>query len=400
MLRAPPEAPAAWSKLEVVGGLRMILCYRFAFLFALCLFGSSASAQVPGSFAYQGDLRRDEGPFTGLADLEFDLHAAPEGSDVALASESRGSVAVDDGRFTVELDFDPALFDGSARYLAIRVRVPEAGETLFTALSPRQKINASPYANRAAVAGDADRLQGQAASAFVPRTGGTIAGALTVEGELDVSTAGLRFSDGLVATRAELAGPPGPAGPQGAQGVQGPTGAQGPQGPQGPAGPSGPQGPTGATGAQGPQGPTGATGPQGPSGVVATASFNGSAGTIPSSPSAYVFVGPTGTVTITASQRLTVMAVAILAAVGTTQLSDLGLCYRNAGTPAVEPTNFVGGNYLSVPITPGRKPYTVAGSVLLGQSGTWTVGMCIRNSATVQTVTDNDYVNGWVMVTN
>jgi hypothetical protein len=59
----------------------------------------------------------------------------------------------------------------------------------------------------------------------------------------------------------------GNAGPQGPPGPQGPQGVQGPVGPAGPAGPQGVPGPQGAQGAVGPQGPIGPVGPQGPQGV-------------------------------------------------------------------------------------------------------------------------------------
>ena len=61
------------------------------------------------------------------------------GGDVA-----RNAVAVEDGVFTVDIDFGAGAFDGQARYLEIRVR--PAGLGVFTQLMPRQPITATPYA--------------------------------------------------------------------------------------------------------------------------------------------------------------------------------------------------------------------------------------------------------------
>jgi hypothetical protein len=84
-----------------------------------------------------------------------------------------------------------------------------------------------------------------------------------------------RIAEALLATGADVRGPPGPLGPPGAPGPagpRGPTGDEGPAGPQGPPGakgdrgPPGPPGPQGIQGLQGPQGIQGPQGPQGPEG--------------------------------------------------------------------------------------------------------------------------------------
>ena len=111
----------------------------------------------------------------------------------------------------------------------------------------------------------------------------------------------------------------------------------------------------------------------------------------------YVFAGPTATVTTTANQRLTGAATGImgLANDGGAQNSDIGLCYQPAGGTV---TNFSGGSYLTARFVAGdRRSYSATSSTSPG-AGTWAVGMCVRNRATVP-ISDNDYVNGWVMVT-
>jgi hypothetical protein len=182
---------------------------------------------------------------------------------------------------------------------------------------------------------------------------------------------------------------PGPPGPQGPQGIQGP------QGPQGPQGMPGAQGPQGIPGAQGPQG---VLGPQGPTGVVTIAPFSGFAGTFAGGVNAYVFVGPTVTVTTTAAQKITGSAQAPLAmsAVGK-QGFQYGLCYQ-ASTPGAPIIDFAGGNYSIGEITSTRQSWAASASATPG-AGTWKVGYCILNNLP-NAIDHNDYVNGWVMVTN
>lgn len=183
-----------------------------------------ARAQTPldASFTFQGELRAGGSAFTGAADLRFRLYdAAGAGTQVG-PELALPATSIQDGRFTVILDFGSAAFGPDARWLEIDVGVP-AGSGTFTTLAPRQLLTVAPVA-AFALAGNQ--------------------------------------------------GPPGPQGPQGPQGDPGPAGPQGPQGPQGNPGPIGPDGP------QGPPGPQGATGPQGPPGVPwtlngASAYYNG-----------------------------------------------------------------------------------------------------------------------------
>jgi hypothetical protein len=93
-------------------------------------------------------------------------------------------------------------------------------------------------------------------------------------------------------------GPMGPMGPTGAMGPKGPTGAMGPMGPtgaMGPTGPAGVMGPTGPAGAMGPTGPAGARGPMGPAGPAGPAGPQGADGaTGDPGPGAHMVVDSTG----------------------------------------------------------------------------------------------------------
>ena len=177
------------------------------------------------------------------------------------------------------------------------------------------------------------------------------------------------------------------------------TGATGATGGQGPQGITGATGATGAQGAQGITGATGAPGPQGMTGVVNTGFFAGHVISIPGGSMVFAFVGPTANVTTTATQRLTGTAVAVLGLnFAGPQDADINLCYRNGATPTADPTSFT-ANFITFSFTTGRKPYSAAASVVPGAAATWNVGLCVRNRNPVP-IGDNDFVNGWVIVSN
>lgn len=113
----------------------------------------------------------------------------------------------------------------------------------------------------------------------------------------------------------------------------------------------------------------------------------------------FVFADPTVTVTTSGMQRITGTVTAILGLNSSgSQPTDFGLCYRNTATPMATPTNFFGTNYLTVPVVLERRPYAVSATTVPG-TGTFTVGMCIRNSGALA-ISSNDFANGWFMVTN
>lgn len=144
-----------------------------------------------------------------------------------------------------------------------------------------------------------------------------------------------------------------------------------------------------------------AAGQQGPSGVVATSALSGAVDAIAGGAAEFVFAGPTATVTTTDAQRITGVAEAPL---GTTAAEGAAsflydLCYRPAGStdPLV---SFAGPNSSAgqVSTATGILPFPAAGSVVPG-AGDWEVGFCVLNSGAVA-LDSNDFLNGWVMVTN
>lgn len=99
--------------------------------------GTLARAQSTTAFTYQGELLEGALPAEGAYGMEFLLWDAAAGGTQVGVTISRPGVTVEDGRFTVELDFGAAAFDNSGRWLEIAVE----GITL----SPRHAVTRSPY---------------------------------------------------------------------------------------------------------------------------------------------------------------------------------------------------------------------------------------------------------------
>ncbi len=111
--------------------------------------GLSAQAEPLGTaFTYQGELIQSGTAVTGMCDFNFGIwDAEAAGSEVA-NSVDKQNVAVNEGVFSVELDFGGGVFDDQARWLEIAVVCPAGGGGL-TQLTPRQELTATPYALQA-----------------------------------------------------------------------------------------------------------------------------------------------------------------------------------------------------------------------------------------------------------
>ncbi|MBC7227361.1 MAG: hypothetical protein H5T61_09015 [Thermoflexales bacterium] len=105
-----------------------------------------AQAALGTGFTYQGQLQKDGNPVNGNCDLQFSLWDAASGGSQVGSTQSKASVSVSNGLFTIpDLDFGTGAFTGAARWLAVAVRCP-AGSGMYTNLSPRQALTAAPYA--------------------------------------------------------------------------------------------------------------------------------------------------------------------------------------------------------------------------------------------------------------
>lgn len=154
----------------------------------------------------------------------------------------------------------------------------------------------------------------------------------------------------------------------------------------------------GSVGPQGETGPPGAPGEDGTDGVNTIVALVGPVQSIVGNSGNYVFAGPPAQVTITSTaRRVTGSASAPLGLnTGSTQSADVGLCYQPSGGGSV--TNFYGGNFAQNSFTTTRTTYAVAATMILSP-GVFNVGMCVRNNGS-STINNNNYINGWVMVTS
>lgn len=310
----------------------------------LCLGPSFAATPQSTAFTYQGTLSNSGQPATGAFDLRFKLFDAATNGNQVGNTITMLQFPVVSGAFTTDLDF-PGAFTGNQLWLEVTVGTQT--------LTPRQAVNTVPVAQYA--------LTG------------------------NIGPAGATGATGATGTT-------GATGPTGATGSTGPTGSTGATGS------TGPTGATGATGATGTTGATGATGATGSSGIVASYTISGLAPSIIPASSPLAFIGPTVTVTVTNGRRITGSASASLGTTAGNIASGVwtSLCYQASGGPI----NWFGGaNTMQVSvITVTRIPYAAASSVQL-TAGTYTVGYCVQNQ-TLTALANNDWINGFFLVTN
>lgn len=105
----------------------------------------SSFAQSSGTaFTYQGELKRANVPAQGYYCFEFRLFDSLVDGTMIGPVLTPCNVSVDDGRFSLNLDFGSGVFDAGPRWLEIRV-VSDGG-AVVTTLSPRQEIMPAPRA--------------------------------------------------------------------------------------------------------------------------------------------------------------------------------------------------------------------------------------------------------------
>jgi hypothetical protein len=121
--------------------------------------GGTKSADT---LTYQGRLLDGGSPADGLYDLRFTLYSAPTMGSVVAGPLTVNAVIVNDGLFTVQLDFSEDLLvamDADPPYLFIEAR--PAGMGGFNALTPRQPLTVAPRALAAQGAVGEFRIQPQ-----------------------------------------------------------------------------------------------------------------------------------------------------------------------------------------------------------------------------------------------
>ncbi len=97
------------------------------------------------AFTYQGQLKDEGVPANDEYDFVFRLFEDPVGGAQVGDDLAESDWTVSDGLFTIEVDFGTDVFTGDALWLEVGVRLTDSGGE-YTNLSPRQPLNATPYA--------------------------------------------------------------------------------------------------------------------------------------------------------------------------------------------------------------------------------------------------------------
>lgn len=150
---------------------------RSLFLLPLLWLTAAACAQST-AFTYQGQLKSNGAPASGLFDIRFSLFSAVTGGTQVGATQCINNVAVTDGLFTTTLDFGQQFATPSPIFLQVEARADTglactAGAG-YTALLPRQALNAAPLANHAKSAFALDAADGSPANAVLVDNGGNV----------------------------------------------------------------------------------------------------------------------------------------------------------------------------------------------------------------------------------
>jgi len=118
----------------------LVLC------FVICLLQISQAASLSTAFTCQGRLIDANNAGDGLYDFKFKLYDDVNDGNQVGSDVNKPDVDVIDGYFTVELDFGSNVFDGNAVWLETGVRPGDQNDpNVYTSLSPRQEVTATPY---------------------------------------------------------------------------------------------------------------------------------------------------------------------------------------------------------------------------------------------------------------
>jgi hypothetical protein len=108
------------------------------YLSVILLCGGAVAAHAQGTvFSYAGRLVDNGGPASGIYDLQFTIFDVATGGILA-GPVTNSPTDVNNGLFTVMLDFGAGVFTGADRWLEIGVRT-NCGDA-FTTFTPRQPV--------------------------------------------------------------------------------------------------------------------------------------------------------------------------------------------------------------------------------------------------------------------
>lgn len=168
------------------------------------VWGVEPQAQTPAdlqvitnsAFSYQGTLSDGSAPADGPYDFEFALFDSDTGGTQVGSTVTLNDVMVENGLFTVLLDFGATAFEGSARWLDVSVR-PGDSSGAYTPLG-RQELTPVPYALTlrpgATISGTV--ANGHALEVVNRYDSGTIGSALVGRASADTSPAIAAYHEG------------------------------------------------------------------------------------------------------------------------------------------------------------------------------------------------------------
>ena len=157
-----------YSLVVFVGALAVVLMLSAGGVIAQEQGPQSPQSAIGTTFTYQGQLKNASGPVTGSCDFQFSLWDSLANATGQIGTmQSKSSVPLSQGQFTVQLDFGVNVFSGEARWLQIEVSCP-AGSGSYTTLAPRQPLTPAPYALYSTSTG---ALQGRSITTTAPAVG-------------------------------------------------------------------------------------------------------------------------------------------------------------------------------------------------------------------------------------
>ncbi len=108
----------------------------------------AGSPPVGTQFTYQGELIDGGSPANGVYDLNIFLYTSENGGS-AIEAVAIDDIQINNGLINTEVDFGDLPFSGDERFLEVSIR---AGDSTggYTVLSPRTRINVTPYAIQSA----------------------------------------------------------------------------------------------------------------------------------------------------------------------------------------------------------------------------------------------------------
>lgn len=115
-----------------------------AFICALACSGALRADPVGSGITYQGQLSDGGMPANGSYDFQFALYTSADGAGPVDTIEV-ADLAVGGGLVNATLDFTDVPYDGQALWVEVSVRAGNSTGA-YTTLTPRQALNAAPYA--------------------------------------------------------------------------------------------------------------------------------------------------------------------------------------------------------------------------------------------------------------